>query len=1126
MSARVAVAAMIAVLTAVMPVAAQELDPTDWSDWEQYRNVDDHPCTSIKPEDLERARANIERFEWAREYRENVVNGADEVLERLSDEYLQQMIPRTTPGGRGPCPACREQGLPWHPNGQFAWSPDNPEVVTCRVCGTVFPNDEYPETVSVHSDWGEGQTITFYGGDTFKTFGYLYERPSFTGMVRRAKVGYMIGKVWTIAYAYALTGDPTYARATRDILLRFAEVIPGYLVRAGYGYGEYAGMDPHVAAKHINDLPEDELVYPPNEPDRRVYAGYWAASRLGTSGMDGGRVCQFTEAYDLTCTATDGGEPVYTDEQRILIERDVLLESSYLLACDTSINNKSVGNRAGAALVGLCVGHPGLIHFGIDGFRRTVNEWFLPDGGTSESPAYAMMTMGGIRRFPLAFRDYSDPEGYVTPGGQRLEGFNAARDTLYGDCWQSLIWTLQGDLHHTPDADSYRTTGISAFYAELIALAYPTPQHRALLKELAAGEGRPGSLRAATLYRDPALQEAEAPPFELPDVVFPFLSQGYLRTGEHGRASVVMLNASDWGGHHHYDSLDLYYWKDGRELLSDLGYLWDHPDSYQTKRTWAHNLVMVNETGQRHRERGGSFHLFATLPGVKVMEASSRAYDDADIYRRTCVQVEHPGGSYLADVFRVRGGRVREYVFHGPHNEYETEGLEFVQTQSAEEEDVRFAVRFHLAQVGEVCVDDVEIRPIDEAGNEGENIVPNPAAEVADDAGMPAGWGHYSGNGRGEWGAGEPGHDDATCACMEATTPDEEGRVNQALICGDSDGYRGPRAMIGKRSQTYRVRFAIRGTEGGVSVGTVGWPHDPTSADDRVHQAVDMSEAVGRTDEWRTYEGTFTLDPVDRRMENVRSAAAGEPWGLRWTWDDGYAMDALFPARPAETAMVGDGWGQRDHRNSDRGATLPYVVRRRMGDGALDVFTGVFAGWADGEAPMRGVTRLELPDGAPEGAVALAVATSAGTDVIVSMLEPAPIAVQTPAGELATDARVAVVQTADGEAVAAWLVEGTRLQVGDCSLSLERAALDGNVTDTGGADGDSWFIVDAEPPADGSLVGSTLFVRDGEHTRGYPIRGVERADGDTRVLTKVDSRGFVARPAESWRIPLSTSWRR
>ncbi len=1111
-------------LPAVIGVRAQQLDPTDWSDWEKYRNLDNHPCTTITPADLERARQNIERFTWAREYADSVVATADARVAPLSPEYLEQMIPRTTPGGVGPCPACRAQGRPWHPNGQFTWTPARPEEIRCRVCGTVFPNEEYPETVEVSTDWGHGQTITFYGGDTFKTFGYRYERPSFTGMIRRAKVGYMIGTVRTIALAYAFTEDPRYAEAVRDILLRFAEVVPEYLVRAGYGYGEYAGMDPHVAAKHINDLPEDELVYPPNVPDRRIYAGYWAASRFGTNGQDGAPVASLTEAYDLTCLAQRDGRPVYTDEQRIRIERDVLLEGSYLLACDTSINNKSVGGRTAAAIVGLCVGHPGLVHFGIDGFRRTVNEWFLPDGGTSESPAYAMMTMGNIRRFPLAFRDYSDPAGYVTPTGERLDDFNAARDTLYGDCWQSLIWTLQGNLRHTPDADSYRTTGISAYYAELIALAYPTPEHIALLKELAGGEGAPGARDAAIFYRDPDLQNTEVPAFTLPDVVFPYLSQGYLRTGEHGRAGTVMLNASHWGGHHHLDSLDLYCWQDGRELLSDLGYLWDHPDSYQTRRTWAHNLVMVNEKDQRSRERGGSFHLFAVTPQVKVMEASSAAYQEADVYRRTCVQIERPGGRpYLVDIFRVRGGRVREYVFHGPHRNYELTGLtpEEVTHQAAGQ--MRFALRFQIAEMGELMVDDVEIRPIDAQGNEGGNIVPNPAVTGGDGEHLPAGWGMYGGNGRAVCGVA-PGRDDTYSARIEATEADERGRVNVALICGDSNGYTGPNALPGQRGQAYRVRFALRGTVTRVNVGTVCWPADPTSADDRKHASVSLDEVPVPGDEWRMYEGSFTLDPPDERLTDPRAADGGEPWSIAWTWEDGYRFDALFPGAPGERVLIGEGWGQRDHRNTDRGATLPYLVRRRTGD-ALDVFTTVFAGAPEGATAVTVVERLPLPADAPEGAVALAVRTPAGIDIIVSMLDAREISVATPAGELTTDARVAVVQLDGNRPVAAMMTEGARLRLGACELSLPEAALHGAVADVGASQGESWFVVDADLATDDALTGSTLFVTDGDTMRGYPVRGVARVDGETRVLTRLDGIGFVARGGEAWRIPLTATWK-
>ena len=73
-----------------------------------------------------------------------------------------------------------------------------------------------------------------------------------------------------------------------------------------------------------------------------------------------------------------------------------LTGATLLLVSDKAINNKSVGNRTAAALVGLCVGHPGLVRFGWDGFQRTVDDWFLPDGTTSESPAYATMTLGNI----------------------------------------------------------------------------------------------------------------------------------------------------------------------------------------------------------------------------------------------------------------------------------------------------------------------------------------------------------------------------------------------------------------------------------------------------------------------------------------------------------------------------------------------------------------------------------------------------------------------------------------------------------------------------------------------------------------------------------------------------------
>ena len=1092
-------------LTMATPSHAASRGPTDRSDWEKYRHTVVHPATTVKPEDLERVRRNVARYDWAKRYVERMGRYGDAIAKRITPEYLEMMVEITTPATTGPCPACRAKGLPWHPNGQWTWTHTKPNELKCRVCKTVFPNDEFPESVVLQSKWDPRQKLTFVAGDTFKCFGYRYARPSHTGMIRARKLSYVTSQLYNLAVAYMLKQEPSHARAAKSILLRFAEVLPKYLVYAGYGYGEYSDCDPHVAAERIMDLPCDELVYPPNKPDRKIWTGYWSASRIGSSGMDGGWVCRVTQAYDLTCEATDNGQPIYSDPERICIERDVLLEGAYMALCDKSVNNKSVGNRAGAAMVGLAVGHPGMVRFGIEGFQRTVDDWFLPDGGTSESAAYAMMTMGGVRTFGVAFRDYSDPEGYAPADGARIEHWNACRDTLYGDCWQGLVWALQGNLRFPPLADSYRTTAISSHHAELLARCYPADDHLALLKELSGD--RPRNLLEGILYREPGIEDRDVPRLALPDVVFPYLSQGYLRRGPGGRQGVVVLNASDWGGHHHKDSLDLYYWQDGRELLSDLGYLWDHPDKRHTYCTHAHNLVLLDGQEQRTRGRRGSFHLFSVSPRVKVMEASSRAYPKASMYRRTCIQVDHgEAGSYLVDVFRAGGGTVRDYLFHGPGNDYAVEGLA-LKPGNADAKPIRFAVRFHLAAIGEFVVRDVELRQTVAGRAQGPNLADDPDV-----------WAQYNGDGKGERKQTEDG------LWFRAPGPHPRTkRVNVALVCGRSDGYRGTEAFLGTPSTKYRLRFAIRGRAARVNTGVVCWPNDPTSAQDRVHRrfSVKGRPQVTATDKWQTFECEFTLPGESLELSNARQADGAGPWHMTWQVDEGYEFTAWSPGAPGETVVLGDGWGQRDHRNTDRGATLPYVFRRRKGKGGTDTFVSVFAGHAKGKALVRGVELLPLPKDATDHAAALVVRTAAGVDVVVSQLETAQLSLSTPAGRLATDARVAVATPDHG-----CIVGGTVLSLSDLELSVDSAGCSGTITAARSERGDSWFVLDAPLPQAKSLVGSTLLVTtEGGVQRGYPIRDVRVSDGQTRVYTKVRHVGFEARPARTWEVITSTALR-
>ena len=669
-----------AALAAIISCAAARADEpiADFSPSSRYRATVAHPALTVKSADVARARENLRLHDWAKAFAQRVRRTADRHAARFTPEFVAQMLEPTTPLSTlfTPCPACRAAGKTWHPHGQWKWSDQDPERITCEVCGTIFPNAGYPEDIVVHTHSGAPQTFTFMGGEPFEVFNYKTCRPSLSGCIRSHKVQFMTDACRQLGEAYLLSADERYARAVRAILLRLAEVYPHWLVHCGYG--EIVDADARTAAAGIEDLPDEELVYPPNKPDRRLFAGFWQAGRATGHGQEGRFVRFVAGAYDATCDAKDSsGQPIYSDQERLRIERDLLLEATILLTADPGINNKSVGNRAGAAMVGIALGHPGLVRFGLDGFRRTVDEWFLPDGGTPESPGYAHMTFSNTMDLPLAMRGYSDPPGYRDDDGKRLENLDLYRAPAYERAWAAMIDGLQGDCTMVPFGDAYAGQKMDPFWAEILAANYPDrPQYLALLRELSHADFTPRDPSFALYYRDPQLatRAAKAGPLTFPDLCLPHLRIGHMRTGADGRESLLVLSASHWGAHHHQDSLNLYYWKNGTELLSDLGYLWDNPLKKMTARTLAHNTVLIDEAEQATSDRGGDVELFKTSPRVKVMRASSRAYPSSKRYQRTSAIIDHGDGrNYVVDIFSVEGGTTQDFVFHGPNQMLRTD---------------------------------------------------------------------------------------------------------------------------------------------------------------------------------------------------------------------------------------------------------------------------------------------------------------------------------------------------------------------------------------------------------------------------------------------------------------------
>ncbi len=155
---------------------------------------------------------------------------------------------------------------------------------------------------------------------------------------------------------------------------------------------------------------------------------------------------------------------------------------------------------------------------------------------------------------------------------------------------------------------------------------------------------------------------------------------GIFETGkDDNKRALVMHYGTSGAWHGHYDRLNLEMWAYGTCVMPDMGYpaLWGDKAYTWTQSTPSHYCVQMDQDRQYKLE--GTLNLFAVSPDVQVMDANAElAYtDQSGMYRRTVAMVDtSDADSYLVDIFRVEGGKVHDYIFHGlPFGEFSMEGV-------------------------------------------------------------------------------------------------------------------------------------------------------------------------------------------------------------------------------------------------------------------------------------------------------------------------------------------------------------------------------------------------------------------------------------------------------------------
>jgi hypothetical protein len=318
------------------------------------------------------------------------------VVMTMSEEEMLGFLPEYSYSQFCECPNCYG-GV--RGSDVFTWTIERPDEMVCRYCGTVFPNEKYPETRELTGQNALGEQISFP-----YYFNEKKEVPHFlSNHLIALRRGWMRRQTVALAQAYRVTGKAEYARRVALVLDYVAQRYPHYPAMGGRTGRAYR-------------------FHKPQTPPYRWDAGKWG-------NFHNEIPVDLVRAYDLIYDSEEldkvSEERGYDVREKV--END-LLKPAYaaVIAKPDHISNVVGYDVTSAAILGRVIGEPQMVHWGFAWMVANVNEAFYADGMWKEgSPSYHYMAIGGLRRAFESVRGYTDPPGYTHPEtGRRFDDLN------------------------------------------------------------------------------------------------------------------------------------------------------------------------------------------------------------------------------------------------------------------------------------------------------------------------------------------------------------------------------------------------------------------------------------------------------------------------------------------------------------------------------------------------------------------------------------------------------------------------------------------------------------------------------------------------------------------------------
>src|SRR5690625_2768723 len=319
----------------------------------------------------------------------------------LSDNELRNLVPTQSYGvWHTACPNCHRG---FEDRGRFEWSPQEPDILRCEICGEVYPdNSKYPDNKSTSVRTARGTEQFFYWEDSS---GYRYFFRAHADYLTRLYLGKQIEY---LACLFAETGEEIYAKPAAILLHRFSEVTPHYAFALDIPFHQkqfHAATDDRVRGSRL---------YLPS-----VWPLWTEHDVLG----------QFIEAYDALYDWNGWEDFEPTDTRRSIENNLITYLVNFILTFDDPPTSVSPRIWKDAIHAGRLLEKPEWVHSGIDRFRDMLENRFLYDGFWHEtSPSAHLNILKELSAVREIAAGYSDPENFPSRDSVRFDDLDLPRE--------------------------------------------------------------------------------------------------------------------------------------------------------------------------------------------------------------------------------------------------------------------------------------------------------------------------------------------------------------------------------------------------------------------------------------------------------------------------------------------------------------------------------------------------------------------------------------------------------------------------------------------------------------------------------------------------------------------------